>query len=96
MCFTEQLVTDIKKRTEVEQLGFDKMLPTTYLNNERWNDSIVEKTIEEKLLKLPAENEKLWSFAKEHGLPNPASGEDFFTYRARLNTHIQENSIFKR
>jgi len=94
--FTKSLVLDIEKRIEVEQLGFDKMLPTTYLNGERWNDSIVEKTVEEKLLKLPADNEKLWQFAKDHGLPEPYSGEDFFTYRARLNTHIQENQVFAK
>jgi uncharacterized protein YdaU (DUF1376 family) len=38
--FTEQLITDIKNRLAREQMGFAQMHPTTYLNGERWNDSL--------------------------------------------------------
>ncbi len=38
VAFTEFLVTDIQNRLAAGQLGFDQMLPTTYLNGERWED----------------------------------------------------------
>lgn len=40
MRFVEMLVQDIKARVERNQLGFDNLHPTTYLNNERWNDDL--------------------------------------------------------
>jgi len=36
--FTTHLINDIKQRLKNQQLGFDGMHPTTYLNGERWND----------------------------------------------------------
>jgi hypothetical protein len=36
--FTEYLIKDIQWRLANQQLGFDKMHPTTYLRNERWTD----------------------------------------------------------
>lgn len=36
--FTEKIVLDIQKRIYYQQLGFDKMHPTTYLNQSRWDD----------------------------------------------------------
>ena len=38
--FTNQLINDVKKRLASNQLGFDQMHPTTYLNGERWNDEV--------------------------------------------------------
>lgn len=37
--FNHFLIADIKTRLDLEQPMFDMMLPTTYLNGERWNDS---------------------------------------------------------
>ena len=39
--FTNQLVKDVKRRIESNQLGFAEMHPTTYLNGERWNDEVI-------------------------------------------------------
>lgn len=36
--FAGMLAEDIRIRAEAQQLGFDKLLPTSYLNGERWND----------------------------------------------------------
>jgi len=36
--FTNMLIDDIHRRLDSNQLGFDKMHPTTYLNGERWDD----------------------------------------------------------
>lgn len=36
--FTQMLVDDIRKRLALHQYGFDKLHPTTYLNNWRWLD----------------------------------------------------------
>lgn len=38
--FTQRLVADIKTRLERNQLGFAELHPTTYLNNERWEDDL--------------------------------------------------------
>ncbi len=38
--FTDKLVTDIRDRLSIQQFGFERMLPTTYLNGERWNDQL--------------------------------------------------------
>jgi len=40
--FTTKLVFDIQKRISVNQQGFDKLHPTTYLNGERWEDEIIQ------------------------------------------------------
>lgn len=38
--FTVTLCRDIAARIQADQLGFTEMLPTTYLNGERWEDEI--------------------------------------------------------
>jgi len=38
--FTNKLIADVQARLSSDQLGFKSMLPTTYLNNERWEDEI--------------------------------------------------------
>ena len=38
--FTQRLVADIKTRLERNQIGFAELHPTTYLNNERWEDDL--------------------------------------------------------
>lgn len=38
---------------------------------------------------LPAEDERLWDFAKEHGFSNPAY-MTYFEYRRKLQSEIQE------
>jgi len=38
--FTDKLVFDVGERIRLGQGGFENMHPTTYLNNERWNDEI--------------------------------------------------------
>lgn len=36
--FAEMLIADIRKRNGLNQFGFDKMHPTSYLNGKRWED----------------------------------------------------------
>lgn len=36
--FARMLADDIRLRVKAQQMGFDKLLPTSYLNGERWND----------------------------------------------------------
>lgn len=42
--FTDLLKADIRKRLALEQFGFDKLHPTTYLNGERWKDEYPQST----------------------------------------------------
>lgn len=43
--FSIMIANDIKKRLEINQFGFEKLHPTTYLNNQRWEDEIKPQTI---------------------------------------------------
>ena len=36
--FAVMLAEDISLRVKTQQMGFDKLLPASYLNGERWND----------------------------------------------------------
>nr|SAY44362.1 Uncharacterised protein [Serratia marcescens] len=36
--FAQMLADDIRLRVQAKTFGFDKLLPTSYLNGERWND----------------------------------------------------------
>lgn len=36
--FAGLLAEDIRVRVDAQQMGFDRLLPTSYLNGERWND----------------------------------------------------------
>lgn len=40
MEFANMLSQDISKRLSLNQFGFDKIYPATYLNGERWNDDL--------------------------------------------------------
>ncbi|MBE7395113.1 hypothetical protein [Pasteurella multocida] len=40
--FAEMLVCDVQKRLSLGQFGFDKLHPTTYLNNARWEDEYTQ------------------------------------------------------
>lgn len=42
MSFAEMLFSDIQLRIVNNQFGFNKLHPTTYLNNHRWEDEIVK------------------------------------------------------
>lgn len=42
--FTGYLISDVQKRVAANVFGFDKMHPTTYLNQMRWHDDIVKPT----------------------------------------------------
>jgi len=43
MQFAEKLALDIKARLSNQQMGFDKMYPTTYLNGARWEDELTQE-----------------------------------------------------
>lgn len=40
--FTDYLVFDVQQRLAAQMFGFDKMHPSTYLNQQRWNDDIAK------------------------------------------------------
>ena len=42
--FTDYLINDVQQRLAAGVFGFDKMHPTTYLNQQRWHDDIVKPT----------------------------------------------------
>ena len=42
IAFTDYLINDVQQRVAANVFGFDKMHPTTYLNQQRWHDDIVK------------------------------------------------------
>lgn len=38
--FADELILDVHRRLDNKVFGFDRLHPTTYLNNERWHDDI--------------------------------------------------------
>ena len=42
IAFTDYLINDVQQRLIANVFGFDKMHPTTYLNQQRWHDDIVK------------------------------------------------------
>ena len=44
IAFTDYLINDVQQRLIANVFGFDKMHPTTYLNQQRWHDDIVKPT----------------------------------------------------
>lgn len=42
MDFAQMLNNDVKKRLGLNQFGFNKLHPTSYLNGQRWNDDYVD------------------------------------------------------
>lgn len=38
--FTAMIIKDVQDRIKLKQFGFQSMHPTTYLNNERWDDEL--------------------------------------------------------
>lgn len=74
--FTTHLINDVKLRLKNQQLGFDGMHPTTYLNGERWND---EKTKLDDTGK-PAHVEKTTKQIHVAAAPSQISKEDKSKY----------------
>jgi len=60
--------------------------PTTYLNQQRWEDEILRQDAK---IKLPYENADLESFARQNSLSLPKRGEQFYEYRGRLKAELE-------
>ncbi|MBN6711441.1 hypothetical protein JFL47_09430 [Haemophilus haemoglobinophilus] len=60
--FTEMLVEDVQERLRLRQFGFDKLHPTTYLNNWRWRDDYppLEPVVSQSKPKFSDENTTWW------------------------------------
>lgn len=71
--FGYELAEDVALRIKSRQFGFDKMHPTTYLNQQRWNDEYetTNSTNAPAGRKLTAEEERNQELLRKYG--NPAS-----------------------
>lgn len=45
--FTDMLIKDCKGRISFGQFGFDKLNASTYLNNNRWEDEVIQEDIQD-------------------------------------------------
>lgn len=89
-----ELIAKIDAHLESAYLETDKcFIPhfSTYLNQQRYNDEIV--IIKKKLLSLPADDNLLESFAREHGLQKPGRTATYFEYRNQLKQEIIDKNI---
>jgi len=69
--------------------------PTTYLNQDRWDDEIQtakEQPDMRKKLFVPQDDDSLVPFAKSHGLPDPGRTESYREYRHRLVALVRQGA----
>ena len=84
---------DIKDRLENDRAWQDKQFilhASTYLNGERWNDSI--EAIPTKAETLPKDNEQLQAWAGNRGHRSPYPGEQYPDYRRYLQATLENNN----
>ena len=63
----------------------------TYLNQERWEDEIIEQPRQKEEWELmPREDDNLVVWAKKHGFPPPNDLDTYFQYRQKLTQKIKE------
>lgn len=92
--FAEKLAENIKSRLGTGELGFDAMHPTTYLNQQRWEDELPERCPHAAILtawneELPAHIERLsvedWTPGSK-GFQTLASAWENFKTKPRAST----------
>lgn len=91
---SDVILDDIAMRLSSDRRWKDGFIPdpTTYLNQERWNDEIDKSKAgsngKPDWAKIPREDEKLWPWAQQHGYSNPGS-LNFFDYRRKLQSEVE-------
>ena len=59
--FTARVIQDVTNRTKLQQFGFDKLHPSTYLNQERWQDELVDDREREEVDWLSKHLDRTWA-----------------------------------
>lgn len=94
MAFAMMIIDDIEKRCQSGQFGFENSLhPTTYLNNQRWNDSYEtnqQSTNATSNRKLTAEEERNQELLRKYGNTAPPSG---WTDNQPANTGMDQREV---
>ena len=72
--FAQKLADDVRARVKSGQLGFDAMHPTTYLNNERWEDEVL-KPVEKPA--FSADSDRWWT--SDAGIQRKAAQEGVYS-----------------
>ena len=85
------ILADIKYRLANDRQWIEGYIPhaATYLNGERWNDSI--EAIPVKAETLPKDNEQLQAWAGNRGHRSPYPGEQYPDYRRYLQAKLENN-----
>ena len=80
----DTLIADVKNRAKNDQQWVGGFIPnpTTYLNQERWNDEI--NLLPAAAPSLPKDNADLEDWASAHGHRSPHPGEEYKDYRKYL------------
>lgn len=91
--FANMLADDVRKRVAAQQMGFDAMHPTTYLNNERWEDEIVQRQEqqagpEKQFDNWYASDAGIDRKAKELGI-TPRATESYKDLKDRIQAHLK-------
>ena len=81
------LITD-----KLWKIGIGIPHPTTYINQERWEDEPEIEQERERQVRLPRDDHQLESFAREHGLPMPGAGQTYFEYRKVLQQKLENRN----
>lgn len=89
------LIEDVATRKKQDHRWLQGFIPdpTTYLNQERWNDELdTSKPAggngKPDWAKIPMEDTKLWDWAKQHSYSNPGN-LDYYQYRKKLQAEVE-------
>ena len=92
----QQLINHVQMMLTKDKLwkvGIGIPHPTTYLNQERWDDEPEIEAERDQILRVPRDDTQLTSFAQQNDLPQPSTGSSFFEYRKQLERAIGNRSF---
>lgn len=84
------LIEDVATRIKQDHRWLEGFIPdpTTYLNQERWNDDLTAKPGKPEWANIPRDDNDLWPWAKQHGYSNPGN-LDYYQYRQKLHREVE-------
>ena len=80
------------KQDKLWKIGIGIPHPTTYINQDRWDDEPEIEVEREQQLRVPRDDTQLTSFAQQNDLPQPSAGQTYYDYRANLQRLVQNRS----
>lgn len=87
----DEIIGHVKMMLEKDKLwkiGIGIPHPTTYINQDRWEDEPEIEQPREQQVRLPRDDNQLVTFAQQNNLPQPSAGQTYFDYRKQLQQQL--------